>query len=119
MRLARAIFTALLVAGLAAYSLDCSAASTPDEAMQCCDSMPCPHQSDGASQNCCQNMPSLHAPFVQPHAIDMASHAPVILAVLPAVNASPGLKLPANALFAAHSHAPPLSPITTATPLRI
>src|SRR5215467_11908623 len=49
MRVARAILMAFLVAALAAWSLDCFAGSTHDEAMQCCDSMPCPqHNHDGS-----------------------------------------------------------------------
>jgi hypothetical protein len=115
----RAIFAIVLVAGLAVYSLDCSASATRDEAMQCCDSMPCPHHSGDASQDCCQTMPSLHAPFVQPHVVDIACHAPAILAMLPAVSAFQGVSFSANIRLAVQSHAPPLSPIISATPLRI
>lgn len=119
MRFVRTVFAIVLVAGLAVYSLDCFASTTRDEAMQCCDNMPCPHHSGGASQDCCQNMPSLHAPFVQPHVIDIAGHAPAVLAVLPAVSAVQGASFCTNIRLAVQSHAPLLSPITSATPLRI
>src|SRR5262249_52396841 len=107
MRLIRAIFAVALAAGLALYSLDCFAASTPDDAMQCCDNMPCPQHSHDASQDCCQNMSSLQAPFIQSHVVDIAGHAPVVLAVLPAVDASGALVFSANMLFAEQYHAPP------------
>src|SRR5262249_57818078 len=100
---ARAIFMVVLVAALAAYSLDCFAASTPDEAMQCCDSMPCPQHSHDGSEDCCQTMPSLNAPFVQPHVLDIASHAPVVLAVAPSVAAPQAFDLSAHVLVAEHS----------------
>jgi hypothetical protein len=118
MRSARAIFMVVLVAGLGVYALDCFAASTPDEAMQCCGSMPCPHDSGDGSQDCCQTMPSLHAPFVRPHTVDNGSHAPVVLAYVPALNASQGLDFFASIQLAAHSHAPP-PPTAASMPLRI
>src|SRR5215471_2604194 len=119
MRFARVIVTVVLVAGLAVYSLDCSAASTPDEAMQCCDNMPCPHHSAQASQDCCQNMPSWQAPLMQSHVVDTAGHAPLVLAVLPAASASQALESSAHVLFAEQSHAPPLPPSASVTPLRV
>lgn len=119
MRLTRAIYIFALVAGLAVYSLDCFAASTPDDAMQCCDNMPCPQHSHDASQDCCQNMSSLQAPFIQSHIVDISGQALVVLAVLPAVDAFQPLASSTSILFAQHSHAPPLLPIASATPLRV
>ena len=119
MRLVRAILTGVCVAVLAMYALDCFPASTPDEAMQCCDSMPCPEHSQHGSQNCCQTMPSSHAEFVQPHSPDIAPHAPVLCAFLPVGNALQGLNGPARVLVTANSHAPPLTPAAASTPLRV
>src|SRR5262249_36976202 len=119
MRLVRAIFAVALVASLAAYSLDCFAASTPDDAMQCCDNMPCPQHSRDASQDCCQNMSSLQAPFIQSHVVDIAGHAPVVLAVLPVSDASQALAFSANIFLGEQSHAPPLAPIASISPLRV
>lgn len=119
MRASRAIGVVVLVAALAAYSTDCFAASTPDEAMQCCDSMPCPQQAHHGSEDCCRNMPSLHAPFVQPHAVDTAFHAPVVLAALPATTALQGLVFSANILLAVQSHSPPSAPAAASMPLRV
>jgi hypothetical protein len=41
MKSGRAAFAALLVVALAAYAFDCGAAANPEQAMQCCNSMPC------------------------------------------------------------------------------
>jgi hypothetical protein len=117
MRFVRAILTALLVAALAAYSLDCFAASTPDEAMQCCDSMPCP-QHDG-SQDCCQTMPSLQAPFVQPHSVDTTSHPLVPVALLAAPTVAQSIDSPSQTLLGALCHAPPDIQVAAQTPIRI
>jgi hypothetical protein len=118
MRVARLIFVMLLVAGLTVYAFDCSAASTPDEAMQCCDSMPCHHSHNG-SQDCCENMQSSHLPFMQPHSLDTASHASTFHAMLPAADAVPRLDCFAQILLGVNSHAPPGMPTAAVTPLRI
>jgi len=119
MRFARAILMPLLATALAAYSLDCFAAATPDEAMQCCNSMSCPEYDHDGSQDCCQTMPSLQDPFLQPHSMDHASSPLVPLAELPQVFVAQGLDAPAHILFAVDCHAPPGSEVRAATPLRI
>jgi hypothetical protein len=118
MRLARPILTAVVVVALAGYGLDCSAMSTPEEAMQCCDSMPCPSQGPDHSQDCCKTMPSIQAPFVQPHSAAGALFTLVALALLPDVMASQDVDSSARVLFTALSHAPPI-PQATPAPLRI
>src|SRR5215470_13666241 len=112
MQSARAVLMALLVAALAMYSLDCLAAATPDEAAQCCDSMPCPQHHNGGSEgseDCCQSMPSAHALFTQPHSVDTASHPLVPIAVLPAfmVARSTDFAPHARLVLDADCHAPP------------
>lgn len=121
MRSLRAILMALLVAALAAYSLDCFVGTNPDEAMQCCDSMPCPEHNHGGSQDCCQSMPSLHAPFTLPHSVDTASHPLVPLAVLLAsiVAQSPDSPTHVRLAIGADCHAPPDSQTASTVPLRI
>jgi hypothetical protein len=80
MRLAKPILMVALVLALAAYALDCDAMTTPEQAMQCCTSMPCsPHGHDG--QDCCKSMPSMHAPFVRSMAVHGDSHAHMVVAV--------------------------------------
>ena len=111
---------ALIVVALAAYGFDCQAMVTSDEAMQCCDSMPCPQfHGHNSSDDCCKTMPSLQAAvFVQP-----AGHSTAVVlalvAVLPVVSSSHGLDLSAHALLAAHSHAPPILQAVAPLPLRI
>src|SRR5438034_6484185 len=82
MRLAKPIFLAILAVALAAYAFDCSAATTPEQAMQCCKSMSCSSHGHRA-QDCCKTMPSMHAPFVQPSSGHGVSPSHVVFAVLP------------------------------------
>jgi len=119
MHSARAILLALLVAALAAYSLDCFAA-TADKAMQCCDSMSCPQHHHHNSEDCCQSMPSVHAPFTLPHSVDTASHPLVPLALLPTITTARCLESIASVrlALAADCHAPPGSQ-SPSLPLRI
>src|SRR5258707_12434228 len=82
MRLAKLVFLCSVAVALAAYAFDCDAATTPEQAMQCCDSMQCsPHGHQ--AQDCCQTMPSMHAPFVQLSSVHGVSYAPLASAVLP------------------------------------
>jgi hypothetical protein len=107
---------ALLVA-LAAYALDCGAMTTPEQAMQCCSSMPCaPHGHDG--QDCCKSMPSMHAPFVQTSAAHSAAQAFAAVATLSASGA-PGPVLVEIEVSSTSSHAPPLIIPSAFLPLRI
>src|SRR5712691_5993427 len=107
MRFAKPILLALVAIAFAVYAFDCSAMSTPEAAMQCCDSMHCSSHSHEHSQECCKTMPSMHAPFVQPASAHALSFSPVFVAVLPRFNASHGLNSPSN-VPTAHCHAPPI-----------
>ncbi len=110
------VMVALLVA-LAAYSLDCGAMTTPEQAMQCCGSMPCAPQGHNG-QDCCKSMPSMHAPFVQPSSVHSATHPLAAVATLAASDAA----LPAlseNEIFTTRSHAPPFISPPASLPLRI
>jgi len=118
MRFIKPILLSLMAIALATYASDCFAMSTPDEAMQCCDSMPCSAHGHEHSQECCKTMPSLHAPFVQPASAHALSFSPVFVAVLPAFNVLKGLNFSAGVLTA-HCHAPPISQIAVSSPLRI
>jgi hypothetical protein len=77
MRFARPILMAVLVAALAAYALDCGAMTSPEQAAQCCSSMPCSPRGH-SGQDCCKSMPSLHAPFVQSMAVHGDSLAHIV-----------------------------------------
>ena len=70
----RPILVVLLAVALAAYGFDCLAMTTPEQAMQCCNSMPCSPQGHH-NQDCCKTMATLQAPFVQTqsgHGISLA-----------------------------------------------
>jgi hypothetical protein len=118
MRFTKPMLLAVVAIALAVYAFDCLAMSTPEQAMQCCDSMPCSSHGHQHSQECCKTMPSMHAPFVQPASAHGLPFLPVFVAVLPAFNASHGLYSPAGVLTA-HCHAPPISQIAASSPLRI
>ena len=108
---------AVVAVALAAYAFDCSAMTTPEQAMQCCNSMPCSsHGHHG--QDCCKTMQAMHAPFVQPPSVHSISFANVVFAVLPASGES--LVIDSSARFvAAQSHAPPIFCSWAPRPLRI
>ena len=117
MRLPKPIFVAVLALALAAYAFDCGAMMTPEQAMECCDTMPCSshgHQ----SEDCCKSMPAMHAPFVQPSPVHGISYSPLVLAVLPASGESRSLDFFAR-MIAAHCHAPPVRSAPAPSPLRI
>jgi hypothetical protein len=118
MRCAKPILIALLALGLVGYALDCSAMSTPDEAMQCCNTMPCSPHGHQHGEDCCKTMPSMHAPFVQPSSVHGVSLLQMLLAVIPGVNASQRWDSSAHAVTA-HCHAPPVLPAVAVSPLRV
>jgi hypothetical protein len=118
MRFAKTTLLALVVIAFATYAFDCSAMSTPDAAMQCCNTMPCSSHGHDHGQECCKTMPSMHAPFVQPASAHALSFSPVFVAVLPALSASQVLDSPSNVLTA-QCHAPPIPQAAAPSPLRI
>src|SRR5256885_6899342 len=88
MRFGRTLLPVLLATAIAAYFVDCSGMTTPTEAMECCQSMPC--SSAAHSQECCETMPQMHAPFVQPSSAHSVSLALGLIAVLPVFQSSVG-----------------------------
>ena len=111
------IFLAAFVVVLVAYSFDCGAAMTPEQAMKCCDSMPCSSQGQHG-QDCCSTMPSANASFVQPTSVTQASFVPVVFAVLQESMDSRD-KDSSDRAIAALAHDPPLSVLSASLPLRI
>jgi hypothetical protein len=116
MKFAKPILVAVAAIMLAVYEFDCDSMTTPEQAMQCCASMPCSPQGH-RGQDCCKAMPSMHVPFVQP----LTPHAGfsfVVLAVLP--DSSDSIDLMSSARHpASDSHAPPLIYSSSPVPLRI
>jgi hypothetical protein len=116
MRFAKPIFLTLLTITLAAYAIDCGA-TTPEQAMECCNSMACSSQGHHG-QDCCKTMPAMHAPFVQPSFTHGVQTSPVAVAVLAKFDESCGVDSPARTL-AENSHAPPIIYTPSPSPLRI
>jgi|SRR5689334_11301280 hypothetical protein len=116
MRFTRPILLAVVTILLAAYAFDCDATSTPEQAMQCCGSMPCSSQGH-QGQDCCKTMPAMHAPFIKPSSVRQVSFS-LVIAMLPTVNpylsATPGQRMTTPI-----SHASPILSPPTLSPLRI
>src|SRR6266705_3553464 len=91
MRLRRPILVAFVATALVAYVFDCSGSTTHAEAMKCCQSMPC--SSSGHSQECCETMPQMHAPFVPSPSAHGVSFTPDLIAVLSIFSRSPQFRL--------------------------
>src|ERR1700745_2333850 len=105
MRFVRPILLGMLSTALAAFAFDCGAMTTPEQAMQCCDSMPCSSQAHHG-QDCCRTMPAMHAPFVQLSFGLGVPYSPVLVAALTTLDESLGVDSSAS-VVAEHSHAPP------------
>ena len=106
MYFAKLILLAALAVALAAYAFDCGAMTTPEQAMQCCNSMPCSSQGHHG-QDCCKTMPAMHAPFVQPSFGHGIPYSPVMVAGLTTFDESHAEDSSARTI-AEHSHAPPI-----------
>jgi|SRR5215467_3468594 len=114
----RKILTAVLTLALMSYSSDCAAMATPEQAMECCKNM-CPSHAHQHSQDCCKEMPSTQAPFLQPASIQHAAPEWNVVAIAAVFNAVPDLSSPVHNLVVAQSHAPPAVQIASTLPLRI
>jgi hypothetical protein len=114
---ARRVLLAVLTVTVGAYASDCGGMTTPEQAMQCCNSMRCSsHGHHG--QECCKTMPAMHAAFGQPSSVQGISFSPVALGLVRAFNESNGIE-PFARMIAEYSHAPPASCSPTVLPLRI
>lgn len=116
MRLSKAIFALALVTALAAYAIDCGAMTTPEQATQCCKSMPCSSHGHH-SQNCCKSMEAMHAPFVLSSSV-RAVRVPVVAAEFPTLTDSVVLQTMFGGISARY-HSPPSVQLLSLSPLRI
>jgi hypothetical protein len=117
MLLTRRVHIAALVLALATYAFDCGGMTTPQQAMECCKSMPCSSQGHHG-QDCCKAMPAMHAPFVQLSTAQGAGFSLDVLTVLPASSEAIDLVLAARSVTS-DWHAPPGSLPLSPLPLRI
>src|SRR6516165_3844566 len=116
MRFANPILVSVVAILLGVYAFDCDTMTTPEQAMQCCNSMPCSPQGDHG-QDCCKSMPSMHSPFVQvstPHGRDFSVH---IFEVPTSIEFSSPASMASS--IAALCHAPPISRSPSPLQLRI
>jgi len=117
MAVVKRILVVVAVAALATWGLDCLAMTTSDQAMQCCNSMPCaPNGHQG--QDCCKSMPSVNTPFLQsPH----TSISPIVHVVGVVISglANAAAVLGKSASVLALSHAPPIRYLPASLPIRI
>src|SRR6516162_6726749 len=117
MRFGQSILAAVVALSFVAYAFDCDAMTTPEQAMQCCNSMPCSSQGHHG-QDCCKTMPSMHSPFVQvssPHGADFSVHAVDVLPTSIEFSSPRSV----GSTIAALCHAPPISRPPTALQLKI
>ena len=117
MRFAGRVLVAVLTVALAGYALDCVGMTTPEQAMQCCNSMRCPsHGHHG--QDCCKSMPSIHAVLGQPSSVQGVSFAPIALGAAQAFD-QPQSYGSSFRVIAEEAHAPPFLDSPAPLPLRI
>ena len=98
-----------LTVALAAYGLDCLGMATPEQAMQCCNTMRChthSHHQHHGSQDCCNTTPQMHTALGQPSSVQAIAFSPVALGVVQAFNDSQIMEVFAS-ILAGHSHDPP------------
>jgi hypothetical protein len=114
---AKLLLAVLLALTIGAYVMDCTEMMTLDDAMKCCDTMPCaPHQ-HGDAHDCCKTMSLTHTVFVQP-SVHRASFSPVLVALVPFDSQAGPLEF-SFPVTSAHSHAPPISDASIFSPLRV
>ena len=118
--LAKLVLSSALTVALAAYRLDCLGMATPEQAMQCCNTMRCHTHSHHKhhSQDCCNTASQMHAALGQPSSVQSVCLSPVTLGVVQAARDSQLLEF-SPSIFARHSHDPPRSCSTRLISLRI
>src|ERR1700745_757536 len=91
LRPAKCVLSSALIVALAAYGLDCAGMITPEQAMQCCNTMRC-HSHHGRShhgnQDCSNPSPAIQADFGQPSSVQGIAFSAVALGVVQAFNDS-------------------------------
>lgn len=111
------VLLAVLTVAVAAYASDCGGMATPEQAMQCCNSMRCSsHGHHG--QECCRTMPAIHAAVGQPPSVQGISFSPGTFGVVVAFGESHRMES-STRMIAEYSHAPPASCSPAILPLRI
>src|ERR1700737_2814869 len=118
MILLRPILVALIAFALAGYAVDCAPMASSDDAMQCCETMPCASHSAEHSQDCCKTMPSMQAPFVQAPLMNGLSFSQVAISTLPVSLETGGIDSSAHVVASSLQSASPPD-AANCSPLRI
>jgi hypothetical protein len=117
MAVVKRIVLMVAVVALAIYGLDCMAMTTPEQAMQCCNSMPC-STTGHHGQDCCKMMPLVNAAFLRSPYRSIAPVAHMVgTAISGVANASAALH--ESASVSPLSHAPPIRNSPASLPIRI
>jgi hypothetical protein len=111
------ILLMIAVVALGTYGSDCLAMTTPEQAMQCCKSMPC-SPSGHHGQDCCKTMPSVNTPFLQSAHTSVAPVVHVLGALTSQVADAP-VALGESVSVSTVSHAPPIRYSSASLPIRI
>jgi len=117
MAVVKRILLMIAVVALATYGLDCLAMTTPEQAMQCCNSMPC-SPTGHHGQDCCKNLPSLNASFMQSAHISISPPVYLVGPVIAGLANAP-LMVGESASVSALGHGPPIRYSSAALPIRI
>jgi hypothetical protein len=113
----RAILATAIVVALATYAMDCSEIVSAEQAMQCCNTMPCLPHSHG--KNCCETMPSTHPPFVQSASVNKLAFSSLAHAVIPTRSMHLPGRRGADTRVAQYRPPPTLLESLASSPLRI
>jgi len=117
MHFARTVLVTVAAFALAAYGFDCMAMGSPEQAMQCCNSMPCvPNGHQG--QDCCKTMPSVQTAFLQSSAGHIVSLTDFGSVIITEFGGRPDAST-AIANAASVSHPPPIPYSQASPPIRI
>ena len=117
MRFVGRLLLTVLTFAIVGCSLDCVGMTTPKQAMQCCNSMPC-HSRGHHGQDCCKSMASIHPALGQPSSVQSASFSPIALGAVEALHQSEACVF-SSRVIAEEAHAPPFLGSAAPLPLRI
>lgn len=117
MDVVKRILLMVAIFALATYGLDCLAMTTPEQAMQCCNSMPC-SPSGHDSQDCCKTLPSVNASFLQSPHTSISPIVHVVGVALAGLTNKPAL-FGEPVGVPALSHGPPIRYSPASLPIRI
>jgi hypothetical protein len=113
---AKTVLVVVAVVALAAYGFDCLAMTMPEQAMQCCNSMPCVPNGHH-SQDCCKTMPSVQTAFLQSSVGHTVSSAEFGAMTITEFGERPDAST--EKVNARVSHPPPIAYFQASPPIRI